>query len=1026
MPREKLITLESEADINDSVYYVGIDVDGRQQREEMDKKKIERKVVKKQVPRLQRKSTYLYNDKKNRINGEGEVEKIPKERKNSKTKKVGIQQDEAERGREERKMKTMQGNDRQSKKKGNEKKKTTDSISDVSSTSSSDDEFVVDLLSEEELEKLIEAIEEKKKLIATLKTQHWPMNKKLSTLRESQAFIEKYEGTLGKVKGRKLYACKVMVMKKWVKFQRNFNNFKKACIPWEMKIKEIESHFGSSVASYFILLRWMFGINIILFALSFGLVIFPEALMGMPYGSIPRKTVPRDELSTAMNFDVLWDIEGYLKYSVLFYGYYNNQRTIGWIKFRMPLCYLLVAVVSVAYSYIEVIRITNFIPDRLRPGLTMTAIGAVDLQDVGGNWATVGRRSRGGRRVRRQREKRKRVAEKYVRVVQDMYERSRTVVRCAVGQTEEFKVEVGLHQGLALSPFLFATVMDQLSEEVSQESPWTMMFSDDIVICSENREEENLESMARNESQESGGDETHFNYSWKIFTSWDYLVGNPETADSKFASIATTFKETIIDEKELKQEENIRRTLLFRILANIMIFTILVGSGYLIYFVVRRSEKFIRAGMHKFNWWERNEVNAVMSLLTTFCPMYFEAIALIENYHPRIALRWQLGRVFALYVGNLYSFVIAVIEQINISRVEEEEMKYNLTMWEANMYNRSIAENSTFHVNPADVPRGPCWETMVGQEFVRMVISDTLTVFIVLLVNDFFRAVVIRLLNHCWCWDLEYTFPCYSFFDLSGNVLGLIFNQGMIWMGTLFAPCLPALNLIKLQSSMYIQAWGVLCCNIPHTRIYKASRSSNFYMNILLFILFVSTLPTIFTIVSMRPSFDCGPFSGKDHMYDVITESLVLDFPRWLGNVFSYISNPGLVVPFLLLMVLMYCLTIYYLHTTSKSYKQANNDLKKKLRAQCEENRMKSRVEAKKSAEYLEQVKKVKQSNNNASEKVRDNSKRSRQSYFSPPPNVSSGGRGPSIKYSHKPPYTRPPAPRSHLLHGQLPGFPPY
>ncbi|KAK3522974.1 hypothetical protein QTP86_010295 [Hemibagrus guttatus] len=87
------------------------------------------------------------------------------------------------------------------------------------------------------------------------------------------------------------------------------------------------------------------------------------------------------------------------------------------------------------------------------------------------------------------------VAEKYVRVVQDMCERSRTVVRCAVGQTEEFKVEVGLHQGSALSPFLFAIVMDQLSEKVRQESPWTMMFADDIVICSESREqvEENLE-----------------------------------------------------------------------------------------------------------------------------------------------------------------------------------------------------------------------------------------------------------------------------------------------------------------------------------------------------------------------------------------------------------------------------------------------------------------------------------------------------------------------------------------------------
>ncbi|KAK3516091.1 hypothetical protein QTP70_005429 [Hemibagrus guttatus] len=50
---------------------------------------------------------------------------------------------------------------------------------------------------------------------------------------------------------------------------------------------------------------------------------------------------------------------------------------------------------------------TNFIPDRLRPGLTTTAIGAVNLQGAGGNWATVGRRSKGGRRVHRQREKRK-------------------------------------------------------------------------------------------------------------------------------------------------------------------------------------------------------------------------------------------------------------------------------------------------------------------------------------------------------------------------------------------------------------------------------------------------------------------------------------------------------------------------------------------------------------------------------------------------------------------------------------------
>ena len=79
--------------------------------------------------------------------------------------------------------------------------------------------------------------------------------------------------------------------------------------------------------------------------------------------------------------------------------------------------------------------------------------------------------------------------EKYVQLVQDMYEGSETLVRCAVGTTESFKVKVGLHQGLALSPFLFAVIMDRLTDEVRREPAWTMLFADDIVICEETREE---------------------------------------------------------------------------------------------------------------------------------------------------------------------------------------------------------------------------------------------------------------------------------------------------------------------------------------------------------------------------------------------------------------------------------------------------------------------------------------------------------------------------------------------------------
>ena len=79
--------------------------------------------------------------------------------------------------------------------------------------------------------------------------------------------------------------------------------------------------------------------------------------------------------------------------------------------------------------------------------------------------------------------------ETYVRLVQDMYEGSETVVRCAIGTTESFKVKVGLHQGSALSPFLFTVIMDRLTDEVRRELPRTMLFADDIVICKETSEE---------------------------------------------------------------------------------------------------------------------------------------------------------------------------------------------------------------------------------------------------------------------------------------------------------------------------------------------------------------------------------------------------------------------------------------------------------------------------------------------------------------------------------------------------------
>ena len=80
-------------------------------------------------------------------------------------------------------------------------------------------------------------------------------------------------------------------------------------------------------------------------------------------------------------------------------------------------------------------------------------------------------------------------SECYKRIVKNMYDGVTTTVRSAAGLTEKFKVGVGLHQGSALSPFLFAIIMDKLTENIKEDAPWDMLFADDTVLSGKSHRE---------------------------------------------------------------------------------------------------------------------------------------------------------------------------------------------------------------------------------------------------------------------------------------------------------------------------------------------------------------------------------------------------------------------------------------------------------------------------------------------------------------------------------------------------------
>ena len=51
------------------------------------------------------------------------------------------------------------------------------------------------------------------------------------------------------------------------------------------------------------------------------------------------------------------------------------------------------------------------------------------------------------------------VPTKYITLIKDMYKDAMTFVRTCDGDTTDFPINIGLHQGSALSPYLFALVM---------------------------------------------------------------------------------------------------------------------------------------------------------------------------------------------------------------------------------------------------------------------------------------------------------------------------------------------------------------------------------------------------------------------------------------------------------------------------------------------------------------------------------------------------------------------------------------
>ena len=81
------------------------------------------------------------------------------------------------------------------------------------------------------------------------------------------------------------------------------------------------------------------------------------------------------------------------------------------------------------------------------------------------------------------------VPEYMVQLVMALYSESFSKVRFTGSMSAEFPINVGVHQGSALSPLLFILVMEEVTRGCRTGDPWELLFADDLVLTGETKEE---------------------------------------------------------------------------------------------------------------------------------------------------------------------------------------------------------------------------------------------------------------------------------------------------------------------------------------------------------------------------------------------------------------------------------------------------------------------------------------------------------------------------------------------------------
>ncbi|XP_076133868.1 transmembrane channel-like protein 6b isoform X2 [Alosa pseudoharengus] len=365
----------------------------------------------------------------------------------------------------------------------------------------------------------------------------------------------------------------------------------------------------------------------------------------------------------------------------------------------------------------------------------------------------------------------------------------------------------------------------------------------------------------------------------KVFCSWDFKVIKKTSVKLQSENISTLLKELLAEISHKKREAPIRQRL-GRISMHLLAWSMCVGSilacVFAVYYFSEYMHEEFRAKYSKSS--DSPSLLAlpvVVSSINLLLPGFFNIVASMEKYDsPSVRTYVSISRNLMLKVS-----VLGILCYHWLGRIA------------------------------ANLQSLVCWETFVGQELYRFLVMD----FIFTVLDTFFGEFLWRLFSQKLLKRRRK-----PVFDIARNVLEMIYGQTLAWMGLLFTPLLPAVQIIKLICLFYMKKTSLMMnCQVPR-KPWRASQMTTIFITLLCFPSFLGAAVCVTcTMWSIKPSQSCGPFRGLQTMIQsgklwVKQLESANSNLAWLTWVHTYlVENP---VIFLFLTAMIFFIVIYF-HT---------------------------------------------------------------------------------------------------------------